>query len=186
MFKKRIPEILIIFSVLQIVFSCHHPDKDKENNSYTEREKEKKAGENDNHKTNKNCHFNSIRQLYEDTTVVMWTDEGSFWALYIEKGKVFFDFNPSCGYAYPAELKKEKIVFNWAREMNCNFNRGLDAIFEGVRSPQSGHPFGEIVLLNDSTLMVNYYYKDWVKRINETERSTIDTLFPTHFKQMLL
>src|SRR2546422_5040926 len=67
--------------------------------------------------------FKSINQLYQDTSSTKWTDEGSFWWLYFEPGKVFFDFNPSCGYWFPTRLIKDKIVFYWANNMNCTFNR---------------------------------------------------------------
>ncbi len=123
----------------------------------------------------------SIEQLYNDTNSITFTDEGSFWLLYFEPGKVFFDFNPSCGYWFPSYLKNEKIIFNWATNMNCNFDRGLNQSFKGITSPKLGEPFGEILLENDTTLRINYYYKDWVKKVNEAEHLTIDTLFPSKF-----
>jgi len=130
--------------------------------------------------------FRSIKQVYEDSNSTKWTDEGSFWWLYFESGKVFFDFNPSCGYWFPAELKDERIVFYWSSNMNCNFNRGLDTSFDGIKSPKKEKPFGEVMLVNDSTIRISYYFEDWVRMINEAERKTIDTLFPSTFKVMRL
>ena len=133
-------------------------------------------------KTNENVGFNSLQQLYQDTSSVKWTDAGSFWWLYFEPGKVSFDFNPSCGYWFTTKLEKGKIVFYWAQNMNCNIHRGLDATFKNIQSPKIGKAFGEIYLINDTTIQIVYNYKDWVRKVNEKEHATIDTLFPNLFK----
>jgi hypothetical protein len=126
--------------------------------------------------------FDNIEQIYRDTSSTKWTDKGSFDWLYFEPGKIFFDFNPSCGYWFPTILKENKIIFYWARNMNCNFRRGLDTSFKGVKSPKIGDMFGEALLVNDTTIQINYYHKEWVRRINEAEYATIDTLFPSVFR----
>ncbi len=126
--------------------------------------------------------FNDIEQIYRDTSSTKWTDKGSFDWLYFEPGKIYFDFNPSCGYWFPTILKKDRIIFYWAKNMNCNFHRGLDTTFQGIKSPKIGDMFGEVLLLDDTTIQVNYSFKEWVKRINEAQHRTIDTLFPSIFK----
>jgi thiol-disulfide isomerase/thioredoxin len=132
-------------------------------------------------------HLKQLSQkLLLDSGSINFTDKGSFWLLYFHSGKVVFDFNPSCGYSFPAYIVGDKILFNWAKDMNCNFDRGLNSKFGGTRSPEINKPFGEIKLLNDSTLFIKYYYEEWVKRINESEKRTIDTLFPTCFTTVRL
>ena len=80
----------------------------------------------------------------------------------------------------------KKIVFYWEKVFNCNFNRGLLASFKGIKNPEIHKEFGELYYLNDSTIKVNYYYKDWINAINNLEKSTIDTLFPSTFKRIIL
>jgi hypothetical protein len=130
--------------------------------------------------------FKSIRQVYNDTASTKWTDAGSFWWLYFEPGKVWFDFNPSCGYWFPARPEDNRIVFYWALNSSCTFNRGLDTAFAGIQQPVKEKPFGQVTLVNDTTLRVDYFYEDWVRKVNECQRESIDTLFPSVFRIMRL
>lgn len=124
----------------------------------------------------------SVTKLYSDSGTYAFTDAGSFWLLYFQDSAVCFDFNPSCGVSFPANIHESKIIFNWSKNMNCNFDRGLNKTFKNVQTPEIGKPFGEFYLVNDSIGVVKYYYQDWVNKINEEEKRTIDTLFPTRFR----
>jgi len=174
----------LVFALLSFVtlVGCEAGDKSKEKHSAKNGQVVKiNSGADSSY-----VRFASIKQVYEDGNGTKWTDKGSFWWLYFASGKVFFDFNPSCGYWFPAELKSDKIIFYWARNRDCTFDRGLNATFKGVESPESGKAFGEICLINDTTIRINYFYKDWVKRVNEAERESIDTLFPVQLFVMKL
>lgn len=128
----------------------------------------------------------SLDVLFRDSGSVNFTDNGSFWLLNFREGKVCFEFNPSCEYCFPVRVENNKMLFFWIEDMNCNFNRGLDAKFQGIRSPSKGDLFGEIYRINDSIIYVKYFFVDWVKMINEKEKSTIDTLFPSVFRSLTL
>ena len=124
-----------------------------------------------------------LRELYNDSGSINFTDKGSFWLLNFRVGKIYFEFNPSCEYGFPARLDSNRIVFFWDDDKNCNFERGLHSGFSGVRSPIIGEPFGEVYRLDDSTLYIKYLYSDWIRRINDQERKSIDTLFPAVFRR---
>ncbi len=110
-----------------------------------------------------------------------WTDKGSFYALFFDTNKVEFAFNPSCGYCFPSKIIDNEIIFYWALNPNCTFDRGLERKYPNIKNPKIGEPFGKIKMLSDTTFMIEYYYKDWVKKMNEDEYKTIDTLFPSYF-----
>lgn len=127
-----------------------------------------------------------IENLYSGTDESTWSDEGSFWLLYFKKNQIVFEFNPSCSATFPTKISHKKIVFYWEKNFNCNFNRDLSTSFQGIKNPEIHKEFGELYYIDDSTLTVNYYYKDWINAINNLEKSTIDTLFPSTFKRIIL
>jgi hypothetical protein len=135
---------------------------------------------------NKNPPLKSIQDIEKDSILTAWTDEGSFWLLRFEPNKVIYEFNPSCDYWFPSKIINNEIIFYWALNPNCNFNRGLKRRYKNIANPEIGKPFGKVKIVNDTTLTVNYYYKDWIKKINEDEYKTIDTLFPSKFKKIHL
>ncbi len=115
---------------------------------------------------------------------IAWTDGGSFYLLIFEPNKVHFIFNPTCAYWFPSKIKENEIIFYWEMNEDCIFNRGLSKTFQNIENPEIGKPFGKIKLLNDSTLFIDYYYTDWIKKINTEEFVSIDTLFPSFFKKI--
>ena len=127
-----------------------------------------------------------ISRIENESILDVWTDNGSFYLLSFKPNKVIYDFNPSCGYWFPSEVINNEIVFYWQINENCTFERGLRTKFKDIENPLEGNPFGKIKMINDSTLMINYYYKDWINKINYQEQETIDTLFPRFFKRIHL
>jgi hypothetical protein len=121
----------------------------------------------------------NISQLNEDTCSIHWYGGGLF-SLCFENKKVRFFFTPQCIYWYRTKLDNDKLIFFWSYNGDCVFDRGLDKKY-GVKKPIVGAPFGEFSLINDTTLLVKYYYPNWVKVINEHEKD-VDTLFPVIFK----
>ncbi len=112
---------------------------------------------------------------------VYWTDKGSFYALFFELNKVYFQFNPTCIYWFPSKIINNEIIFYWALNPDCVFDRGLEKTYLNIENPTTGKPFGKIKLLSDTTFIIDYYYADWVKKINEEQYKYIDTLFPSYF-----
>lgn len=80
-------------------------------------------------------------------------------------------------FRFKTRLDSGKLVFLWKTHDGdlLNRNYGMD------RHPLADRPFGEFVRLDDSTIRANYYYPDWVDKINKSTPG-IDTLFPTIFK----
>jgi hypothetical protein len=124
----------------------------------------------------------TIDSLETESELLGWTDDGSFFLLNFEPGKVYYGFNPSCEYWFPSRIIDNEIIFYWAINEDCTFERGMKKTFKNIRNPILGEPFGKIKMVNDSVLEVDYYYTDWVKRVNEEEKKSIDTLFPKRFR----
>ncbi len=125
-----------------------------------------------------------IEDIERQTILDAWTDKGSFWLLRFTPNKVIYEFNPSCAYWFPSKIINNEIVFYWEDNKNCSFERGLSKKFASIKNPELGKPFGGVKLVNDSTIVVHYYYKDWIKKINKQESRTIDTLFPSSFRKI--
>ena len=121
-----------------------------------------------------------ISHLNEDTCSIHWYGGGLF-SLCFERNKVNFFFTPQCIYWYKTKLENNKLIFFWDYNADCVFDQGLKRGYGVKKQPVVSSPFGEFVLINDTTLRVKYYYPDWVKEINEHEKD-VDTLFPTIFK----
>lgn len=121
-----------------------------------------------------------ISQLNDDTCSIHWYGGGLF-LLCFEKNKVNFFFTPKCVYSYKMKLEKDKLIFFWDYNSDCDFDRGLKKSYGVNKKPVVNSPFAEFLLINDTTLQVKYYYPEWVNEINLHEK-VIDTLFPTIFK----
>lgn len=121
-----------------------------------------------------------ISQLNSDSSEIYWAG-GGLLGVHFEKNKVFFLFNFKCNYWYPTKVNKQKILFYWAQNSDCDFDRGLNRKFEGIANPSKDKPFGQFELINDTTLQLKYFYPDWRNRINKEVRD-VDTLFPVIFK----
>lgn len=127
-----------------------------------------------------NLTVNDVERLPDS---IFWSGGGSFYCLAFEPEEVHFIFNPTCAYWFPSTIINNELVFYWKKNEDCIFDRGLSKRFNGIDNPEYGKPFGKIKLLDDSTLFIDYYYSDWVKKINIEESETIDTLFPFYFKK---
>ncbi len=112
---------------------------------------------------------------------IYWTDKGSFYALYFKANKVYFQFNPSCLYWFPSKIINNEIIFYWALIPNCVFDRGLEKTYSNIENPELEKPFGKIKLLSDTTFFIEYFYNNWVKKVNEEQYKYIDKLFPSYF-----
>jgi len=128
----------------------------------------------------------SIRDIEMESILDGWTDKGSFWLLTFKPNKVVYEFSPNCNYWFPSKIVNDEIIFYWALNENCSFDRGLRKTYKEVQNPEFGKPFGKVKIVNDTTIIVNYFYKDWIKRINESEKRDIDTLFPSRFNKIRL
>ncbi len=126
----------------------------------------------------------SLEILYHDNGIFTFTDTGSFWLLYFLKGKVNFDYSPNCGHTFDLQWdsKKTRITILFDKNKTCKYDFNFDLTFKGIDSPKEGKPFGEIYQMNDSTLRIDYFYEQWRQKINEKEKNTIDTLFPSVFR----
>ncbi len=110
---------------------------------------------------------------------VFWCNYSDFFQLFFAPNKVYFHFSHTCLYWFPSKIIDNEIIFYWALNEDCTFDRGLERRYPNIKNPKIGEPFGKIKMLNDTTLMIEYYYKNWVKKMNEDE--SIDTLFPSYF-----
>ncbi len=124
--------------------------------------------------------INEIGKLNEDSCYIHWYSGGIF-SLCFEKEEVKFFFTPQCIYRYKTRLDKNRLIFYWGYDSDCVFDRGLEKDMGAKKQPIAGEPFGEFVLVNDTTLSVKYYYPEWVRKVNE-HQNDIDTLFPTVFR----
>ncbi len=131
---------------------------------------------------NRQPHYSTNIELLEKD----WDSRGfwgsyDFFQLFFKPNKVYFHFNQPCVYWFPSKIIDNEIIFYWALNPDCTFDRGLERQYPNIKNSKIGEPFGKIKMLSDTTLMIEYYYKDWVKRINKDEYKTIDTLFPSYF-----
>lgn len=127
----------------------------------------------------------TLDSIYINTNYAYnFTDEGSFWLLYFNNGNLVFDFGPNSGHEFLAKKNNNEIVFYFDSKKTCGYDKDFDLQFKGIKSPIIGQPFGKLHLINDTTLIVNYFYKDWIKKINEKNYKFIDTLFPERFKRI--
>lgn len=163
--------ILLLMLILLVYFGCNKELTKKENSKEIIEKKKISL---------------KIQDLEKQTILDRWTDKGSFWLLRFEPNKVIYEFNPSCEYWFPSKIINDEIVFYWAKNMNCSFDRGLSKSFKSIKNPELGKPFGKVKLINDSIIVVDYYYKDWIDKINKEETKTIDALFPSNFKKISL
>lgn len=119
---------------------------------------------------------NKVKNVYElDTNDMkcLWRTKDILW-VFFEKGKVYFDFSVSCGYWYKTHyVNKQKIVFDWDYNEDCTYDIGMKKTFGVSKVPIKGKPFGEFILMNDTTMKINYYYTEWVEKINQHHNSTI-------------
>jgi hypothetical protein len=123
--------------------------------------------------------INKISQLNEDTCSIQWYGGGLF-SLCFKRNKVSFFFTPQCIYWYKTKLENNKLIFFWAYNADCVFELAINKGYGVKKEPKVNSPFGEFVLVNDTTLQVKYYYPDWVKKVNEMGKE-VDTLFPSIF-----
>jgi hypothetical protein len=114
-----------------------------------------------------------------DSPIMSWVG-GGVYSLSFEKGKLYYSYNPQCVYWYPIECKNNKMIMYWDYNEDCVFNRGLKKTYGLSKYPRKGTPFASFNLVNDSTLNVEYYYPEWVKKINETEEKE-NAVFPEKF-----
>lgn len=128
----------------------------------------------------------SIDSIEKGSVLDGWTDEGSFWLLTFKPNKVVYEFTPSCSYWFPSKIINNEIVFYWSLNEDCSYGRGLRKTFDNIDKPQIGEPFGRVRMVDDSIIEVEYYFSDWVRKINKQEEESIDTLFPRRFKRIRL
>jgi len=104
--------------------------------------------------------------------------EASSMGIFFEKEKMDFGFSISCLYSFPIQFEQDKIIWYWSDEMDCTIETNLDADFGLEKKPILGKPFAELKLISDSTITVNYFYKEWVNSYNSKEWQKFnDTLF---------
>ena len=129
-----------------------------------------------------NPHVLSVQQLESDT-IDIWYGGGV--CITFEQGKVLFDFNMQCSYYYPTQIDKDKLKIIWDDNKNCTYDIGVKSTFGINQYPIKGKPFGEFNIINDTLLHINYYFKNWIDKMNEHARKDIDTMFPTTLKMRL-
>ncbi len=167
---KKTP--LVIVLIIIFLSGCNYQLNQKESvNKDLKEKKEKKTS---------NLNIGNIEVL---PNTIGWVGGGDFY-LAFSPNEVHFIFNGTCAYWYPSIIIKNEIIFYWAKNEDCTFDRGLSKKFKNIKNPELGKPFGKIKLLNDSTLFIDYYYTDWVKKINIEESETIDTLFPSYIERV--
>ncbi len=110
---------------------------------------------------------------------VVWTNQGDVF-VFFRQGKVYFNYSVSCAYWFPSKIIDNEIVFYWEINEDCTYDVGIKKHFSEIKNPEIGKPFGKIKILNDTTLFINYYYTDWLKKINEEQNNSDETIFPTN------
>lgn len=118
--------------------------------------------------------INNLRALSNDSCSIGFYGGGLF-HLCFKRNAVNFFFNPQCMYSYSTQERNDTLYFKWSYVSDCNQDMGLKKTFDVKKVPIENRPFGYFTLLNDTSLKVTYYYKEWVKKINE---SSNDVMFP--------
>ncbi len=114
---------------------------------------------------------------------IEWTNQNDVFVFFRHE-KVYFNFSVSCTYWFPSKITDNEIVFYWEINEDCTYDVGIKRHFSEIKNPEIGKPFGKIKVLNDTTLFIDYYYTDWVKKINSERNNNDDTLFPTYLKKI--
>lgn len=109
---------------------------------------------------------------------IEWTNQGNVF-VFFRQNKVYFNFSISCAYWFPSKIIDNDIEFYWEMNEDCTYDVGIKKYFSGIKNPELGKPFGKIKILNDTILYIDYYYSDWITKINN-ELTNNDTLFPTY------
>lgn len=91
---------------------------------------------------------------------------------------VLIEYYGQCWYAYPYRMENNAITVYWAEKKDCVFDIGFDKV-KARPKPQTGKPFMQLSLKNDSTLKADYFYPDWIREFNG--RLTGITAFPREF-----
>lgn len=121
----------------------------------------------------------TIQKVFLDTANYIWNNNGM--QLWLDSCKVRIFFTPQCEYIFNASLEHDSIVYYWGGREDCVYQRNLDKQFKGIVPPENGKQFASIKLVDSTTLVINYFYPEWVSKINAYS-TDVDTLFPKLFK----
>ena len=118
--------------------------------------------------------------VWEGGNEQVWHGGYAVW-LTFDKGFVHFNSHFSCIYSYKTEVvDDDRLVFFWGFIKDCRVNLGHKNDFGLSSFPTVGEPFGEFILVSDTLLKVNYFYPEWVEKINNYIND--DIIFPTTFR----
>lgn len=99
----------------------------------------------------------------------------------IGDSSISVSWNANCLITFKSTFLKNKIVLYWNIEKidgaPCEEYLNL---FQNIKakSPTKNEAFAELSLLNDTTILIKYKYKEWVHKINYIEVSSPEFLFP--------
>lgn len=102
---------------------------------------------------------------------------GNLFHFCIDDSRVDFFFSPQCVYSYAAYFSHDTIFFDWSFDANCTSDYGVESNFQLKSTPKLDAPFGYITKESDTTLNIEYFYKEWVEKFNSNQMNQ-DVLFP--------
>jgi len=95
-----------------------------------------------------------------------------------QENRLDYLYHGQCIYFYPLKITPEKATMLWSNEMDCKIDLQLENKFQISKYPEVDKPFAYFSKLNDSTLNVEYKYKEWV---NAYHKNIQTNTFPDTF-----
>jgi hypothetical protein len=128
-----------------------------------------------------------IRDYMSDTSDFIWYanqgDTSKYWTrILFQKEFLVYQFHGQCIYWFFTKhyhSKEDKIELLWSYKTDCLLPMEFLRKSNGVKHyPQPGDKFCEYRLLNDTVLIVDYNFPEWINQINKIEQ---DSIFPKRF-----
>ena len=92
-----------------------------------------------------------------------------------------YHYHGQCHYSYFTNKtgNENTLELYWSYKTDCLLNMDFLEKPNGIKKyPKRGDSFAQYTLVNDSTIRVNYYFPEWIKKINMI---TKDSIFPAYF-----
>lgn len=98
----------------------------------------------------------------------------------LHKISVLYWFHGQCAYDYfTYQTSDTTIDVQWLYRSDCILNMDFLDKSNGVKKhPKLGDKFATLTLINDTSIQVNYYFPQWVEKVNKIAK---DSLFPSYY-----